>query len=83
MMSEAVKDDCWDVIMVGFNILNQSARERVLVETRRKGIGVLDMFAVRSALSRREKLKATVAALMAEGRIRCVRGWMRNGRWIS
>ena len=73
MMAKAVKDDCWDVVMVGFNILNQSARERVLVETRKKGIGVLDMFAVRSALSRREKLKATVASLVAEGKI-CLDG---------
>lgn len=74
MMARAVKDDCWDVIMVGFNILNQSARERVLAETRKKRIGVLDMFAVRSALSRKEKLKATVAALVAEGKI-CMDGF--------
>ena len=74
MMSAAVKDDCWEVIMVGFNILNQSARQRVLEETRKKGIGVLDMFAVRSALSRKEKLKATVAALVAEGKI-CTDGF--------
>ena len=73
MMERAVKDDCWDVVMVGFNILNQSARERVLTETRKKGVGVLDMFAVRSALSRREKLKATIAALVAEGKI-CMDG---------
>ncbi len=69
MMSAAVKDDCWEVVMVGFSILNQSARQRVLEETRKRGIGVLDMFAVRTALSRKEKLKATVAALVAEGQI--------------
>ena len=70
MMSAAVRDGCWDVIMVGFNILNQSARERVLVETRKKNIGVLDMFAVRSDLSRSERLKTTIAKLLGEGRIK-------------
>ena len=29
MLAQALKDDCWDVMMVGFNLLNQSARERV------------------------------------------------------
>jgi aryl-alcohol dehydrogenase-like predicted oxidoreductase len=69
MMSRAVRDDYWDVVMVGFNILNQSARERVFVETRRRNIGVLGMFAVRDALSRPEKLRETVAGLMQEGLI--------------
>jgi len=49
-LAEAVKDDCWDVIMVGFNLLNQAARERVLPACREKAIGVLNMFAVRRAL---------------------------------
>jgi aryl-alcohol dehydrogenase-like predicted oxidoreductase len=66
MMSRAVRDDYWDVVMAGFNILNQSARDRVLVETRRRNIGVLCMFAVRDALSRPEKLRETVAALVEE-----------------
>jgi aryl-alcohol dehydrogenase-like predicted oxidoreductase len=67
MLSRAVRDPHWDVIMVGFNILNQSARERVLAETRRRGIGVLCMFAVRDALSRPEKLRETVADLVRQG----------------
>ena len=29
MLAQALKDDCWDVMMVGFNLLNPSARERV------------------------------------------------------
>nr|PZN30581.1 MAG: aldo/keto reductase [Chloroflexota bacterium] len=67
MMARAVRDDCWDVVMVGFNILNQSARERVLPETMRRNIGVLCMFAVRDALSRPEKLRQTVAELVEQG----------------
>jgi len=52
MLQRAVQDDVWDVMMVMFNILNQSARERVLVSAKEKNIGILVMFAVRLALSR-------------------------------
>lgn len=68
MLARAVHDD-WDVVMVGFNMLNQSARERVLAETRRRGIGVLCMFAVRDALSRPDKLRETIAGLVEQGLI--------------
>ena len=47
MLHRAVQDD-WDVVMVGFNLLNQTARERVLKATHQKGIGTMGMFAVRS-----------------------------------
>jgi len=53
----------WDVVMVGFNLLNQSARERVLVHTRAKGIGTLCMFAVRRALSRPEVFREVLTTL--------------------
>jgi L-galactose dehydrogenase len=68
MLARAVRDD-WDVMMVGFNMLNQSARDRVLAETRRRGIGVLCMFAVRDALSRPDKLRETVGELVQQGLI--------------
>jgi aryl-alcohol dehydrogenase-like predicted oxidoreductase len=69
MLARAVQDEYWDVVMVGFSILNQSARERVLAETRRRGTGVLCMFAVRDALSRPEKLRETIDDLVRQGRI--------------
>jgi L-galactose dehydrogenase len=69
MLSRAIGDEPWDVVMVGFNILNQSARERVLAEAIRRDIGTLCMFAVREALSRPEKLRETVAELVAQGAI--------------
>ena len=50
------KDDCWDVVMLGFNILNQSARHLVLPLTQAKRVGTLCMFAVRRALSQPEAL---------------------------
>lgn len=69
MLSRAVQDDFWDVIMVGFNILNQSARERVLAATQEKNIGVLIMFAVRRALSDRTALAEALADLRERGRV--------------
>lgn len=50
MLARAIPDGCWDVVMVGFNLLNQSARERVLEAAMASNIGVMDMFAVRQML---------------------------------
>ncbi len=68
-LTRALRDDCWDVFMVGFNILNQTARENVLPGAMRKNIGVLVMFAIREALSRPERLEATIEDLKARGKI--------------
>ena len=67
MLQRAVQDDCWDVVMVGFNLLNQSARERVLAKTIEKDIGVLIMFAVRRALSDPAALKEVLLDLRSRG----------------
>lgn len=69
MLQRALSDNVWDVIMIGINILNQSARQRVLVESIRKNIGIQVMFAVRLALSRPERLKEVVRELVAEGQL--------------
>lgn len=69
MLARAVREEPWDVVMVGFNVLNQSARERVLAETQRRDIGVLCMFAVRAALSQPDFLRRTVADLVDAGLI--------------
>jgi aryl-alcohol dehydrogenase-like predicted oxidoreductase len=69
MMARAVRDPYWDVVMVGFNILNQSARDRVFAEARLRAIGVLCMFAVRDALSQPDKLRQTIAELARQGAI--------------
>ncbi len=50
MLAQAIADGCWDVVMVGFNLLNQTARGRVLEAAIASNIGVMDMFAVRQAL---------------------------------
>lgn len=69
MLVRAVQDSFWDVMMVGFNLLNQSARARVLIEAQRKNIGVLCMFAVRSALSQPDKLHQVITTLAEQGLI--------------
>jgi aryl-alcohol dehydrogenase-like predicted oxidoreductase len=69
MLRQALEADCWDVMMVGFNLLNQSARSRVFKKTLEKNIGVLCMFAVRRALSQPAQLKAVIADLAQSGQI--------------
>jgi L-galactose dehydrogenase len=68
-LQRALDDDVWDVMMVGFNILNQSARERVFRRTIEQDIGVLIMFAVRRALSQPERLQANLKELIERGQL--------------
>jgi aryl-alcohol dehydrogenase-like predicted oxidoreductase len=69
MLQQAILDDHWDVMMVGFNLLNPSARERVLTFTRQKGIGVLGMFAVRRALIDDTWLRKILQKLAENGEV--------------
>lgn len=69
MLKRAIKDDIWDVMMVGFNILNQSARDSIFPTTIKKNIGVLIMFAVRLALSKPERLNIILEELIERGEI--------------
>ena len=69
MLQRALQDDIWDVMMTGFNIINQSARERVLAKAIQKNVGILVMFAVRRALSRPEILREIVQKLIEHGQL--------------
>ena len=69
MFALASQDDFWDVIMVGFNVLNQSARDRVFPWTQSKAVGTLGMFAVRRALSHPERLRTLIQELAASGAV--------------
>jgi len=64
MLDRALNDDIWDVMMVGFNMLNQSARNRIFARTIENNIGIQIMFAVRLALSRPERLKEVIGKLI-------------------
>jgi aryl-alcohol dehydrogenase-like predicted oxidoreductase len=69
MFARAMADDCWDVVMVGFNILNQSARRRVLAPAIENNVGTLCMFAVRLAFSQPNKLRQMLAELIEQGKL--------------
>lgn len=69
MLQRAVQDEDWDVAMIGFNLLNPTARERVLPFTRAKGIGTLCMFAVRRGLIDESLLRVLLERLADSGSI--------------
>ena len=69
MLQDSVKENLWDVAMVGFNLLNPSARRTVFPVTMRQRVGMLNMFAVRRALSQPKRLKELVAELVTKGDI--------------
>jgi len=69
MLEMALGDDLFDVVMVGFNMINHSARDEIFRLTREKNIGVLDMFAVRNALSDPQRFKEVLLHLKEIGQI--------------
>lgn len=69
MFQRALPQGAFDVIMVGFNLLNPSARRTVFPLTLEHDVGTLIMFAVRRALSRPEALVELVEGLIARGEI--------------
>jgi L-galactose dehydrogenase len=64
MLKKALPDDYFDVIMVGYNIINPSAAKTVLPTAIEKNIGVQCMFAVRKALSSPEQLKVDIQRIL-------------------
>ena len=69
MLADSLEKELWDVVMVGFSLLNPSARKQVFPLTLKSGVGVLDMFAVRRALSQPQRLKEICAELVDNGAI--------------
>lgn len=69
VLQDGLQEDLWDVVMVGFSLLNPSARRTVFPLTKANGAGVLNMFAVRRALSQPERLREMCAELVANGKI--------------
>jgi aryl-alcohol dehydrogenase-like predicted oxidoreductase len=68
-LARALEDNCWDVVMVAFHMLNQNARQRVFPQTRAKNIGALLMFAVRAIFSTPGRLQHDIAELVAEKKL--------------
>ncbi len=69
MMTDSFADDIWDVTMIGFNILNQTARESVFPGTIKRNVAVQIMFAVRRALSVPDKLREAMQELVDAGQV--------------
>lgn len=70
MLQRAVRDDCWDVVMLAYNMMNQGARRDVFPITLQNGIGTLLMFVVRNIFSQPGLLSKTVQDLVAAGKLR-------------
>jgi aryl-alcohol dehydrogenase-like predicted oxidoreductase len=65
----AANDDVWDVFMVAFHMMHQSARKALFPLTRQKRIGTLLMFAVRSIFARPERVVAALREAAAKGQV--------------
>jgi aryl-alcohol dehydrogenase-like predicted oxidoreductase len=75
MLKRALSDPVWEVYMVGFHMMHQGAREAVFAATRRKGIGTLLMFAVRSIFADPPRIAREMRALADQG---LVETWLGN-----
>jgi aryl-alcohol dehydrogenase-like predicted oxidoreductase len=69
MLQRAVHDDCWQVVMLAFHMMNQGARESVFPQTMERRVGTLLMFVVRSLFSVPGRLQDTMRKLAALGRV--------------
>lgn len=69
MLTDSLPDQVWDVAMIGFNILNQTARTTILPQLIQQEVAVQVMFAVRRALSQRDQLVAALQTLIDAGEL--------------
>jgi aryl-alcohol dehydrogenase-like predicted oxidoreductase len=69
MLFHAAQDNVWDVFMVAFHMMHQSARRTVFPLTRYKQIGTLLMFAVRSIFAKPERVAVALRDAAAKGQV--------------
>ena len=69
MVSRALQDDVWDVMMIGFHMLNQTPRRRILPGIIEKNIGTLVMFVVRNIFSVPGRLQAEIRGQIEAGKL--------------
>jgi len=67
MLRTALEGDFFDVYMLGYNLLNQSAARTILPRSQSRGVGTLCMYAVRNMLSTPERLRANIELILAAG----------------
>ena len=63
-ISKALNTNYFDVIMLAFSIMNQSAKKNILPKTMSKNIGTMSMFVVRSLFSMKGRLKQDIYRLV-------------------
>ena len=64
MLDMALDDDIFDVIMVGYNMMNPSAVKTVLPRAIKQNVGIQCMFAVRRALANLEQMVADIQKIL-------------------
>lgn len=69
MLQQAVHHSCWEVMMIGFHMMNQKSRSQVFPYTQPHGIGTLLMFVVRSIFSMPGRLQTAMKTLVEENRV--------------
>jgi aryl-alcohol dehydrogenase-like predicted oxidoreductase len=69
MLTRAVEEPAFEVIMLAFHMMNQNARPTVLKRALERRIGTLCMFAVRNIFSKPGLLEKTIADLAAKGEL--------------
>jgi aryl-alcohol dehydrogenase-like predicted oxidoreductase len=69
MLTRALNDSCWEVVMVAFHMMNQGPSSTVFPRTVAKAVGTLLMFVVRNIFSRPSVLRETMRRLAHNGEI--------------
>ena len=66
-LTRAMTDDCWDVIMVAFNMMHQGALTHVLPTAGKRNVGTLIMAPARCMVSTPDRLAQAIRALAKDG----------------
>ncbi|MDH3239303.1 MAG: aldo/keto reductase [Alphaproteobacteria bacterium] len=66
-LTRALGDDCWDVMMVSFNLMHQGARARVLPKAKKRNLGTVIMAPARCRVSTPDRLAQAITALAEQG----------------
>jgi L-galactose dehydrogenase len=69
LLELALVDDLFDVMMVGMNIINPSARHHVLPMAAAKDVGIQCIYAVRGKLATKEGQRAVVQQVIDSGEV--------------
>jgi len=69
MLTRALDDSCWEVMMLAFHMMNQGPRDTIFPRTLARGIGTLLMFVVRNIFSRADALRDTIGQLVRKGEL--------------